>query len=76
MSYSFHETTAQAKPITYVPYVGLFAGGAKGQTRSQMLQINLNRNNVVVDYEFNDGTNVLDSSSGGLKSTTTPAVPK
>lgn len=74
MTYSFYETSAHATGATYIPIVGAFAGGAKGQQRVQTLQIILTKEGVVQDYEFSDNTNRLESGgpfNPGVRSTPT-----
>ena len=50
MFYTYSEV--KANTASYIPYASIFAGGTKN--RQQMLQIMLNENNVVEDYEFGD----------------------
>jgi len=50
MFYQYWE--ARAKGESFIPYAGMFVGGTNN--RQQMLQIMLDENNVVEDYEFND----------------------
>jgi outer membrane protein assembly factor BamE (lipoprotein component of BamABCDE complex) len=67
--YSSTQTEAHATAATFIPYAGLFVGGAKGQsqTHTQTLQVILNAANVVQDYEFDDNTgNTAIKSGGGL----------
>jgi outer membrane protein assembly factor BamE (lipoprotein component of BamABCDE complex) len=67
--YTSTQTDVHATAATFIPYAGLFVGGAKGQsqTHTQMLQVILNGANVVQDYEFDDNTgNTAINSSGGL----------
>ncbi|MBO1520635.1 outer membrane protein assembly factor BamE domain-containing protein [Oceanisphaera pacifica] len=45
-------TKSQAKASTFIPVVGLLAGGA--DTTSQTLQVWINANGVVSNYAFND----------------------
>jgi len=70
LSYTYTSTKVEghATAASYIPYVGLFAGGAKGegQTRVQSLQVMLNAQGVVDDYEFSDNTRNTTTTSGGL----------
>ena len=70
MSYSYSSTKAEghATAATYIPYVGMFAGGSKGeaQTRIQTLQIMLNAKGIVEDYDFADNTNNTALTTGGF----------
>lgn len=87
MSYSYSSTKAEghATAATYIPYVGIFAGGGRGeaQTRIQTLQIMLDAKGVVEDYDFADNTSNTAMKSGGLfgvanqssTTTTTPTAP-
>lgn len=58
MSYLYTGTKGElhATPITYVPIVGLFAGGSKtsGVVHTQTLQVMLSDAGIVEDYEFSD----------------------
>lgn len=70
MSYTYTSTQASghATAASFIPVVGLFAGGTKvdGQMRIQTLQIMLNAQGIVDDYEFSDRTNNLANTSGGF----------
>jgi hypothetical protein len=44
----------------------MFAGKAEGQTTSRTLQINLDVNGVVEDYQYNDNTSKLTGGAGVL----------
>ncbi|MBX4210629.1 outer membrane protein assembly factor BamE [Candidatus Parcubacteria bacterium] len=63
MLYMHNKITTQGQ--SFVPYVGMFTAG--GNTERQTLQISINKDGIVEDYEFSDrqGTmtnNVLGSS--------------
>jgi hypothetical protein len=70
MSYNYTATNVSGHPnaASFIPYVGLFAGGAKaeGQTRMQKLQIMLNPQGIVDDFEFSDNTKNLATTTGGF----------
>lgn len=50
-------TYAQAKASSYIPVVGLFAGGSDAE--SQMLQIWYDANGVVTNYSYNKSNTEL-----------------
>lgn len=84
MSYSYTSTKGEghATAASFIPYVGMFAGGTKteGQMRIQNLQVMLNAQGIVDDYEFSDNTNSINSTTGGFmgisnQSTTTTSQP-
>ncbi len=57
MMYSGTETSGSINLVGAIPLVGLVAPGqSKDRTRTQSLQIMLNKDDVVEDYEFNDNT--------------------
>jgi len=56
--YSFART--ELKASTFIPIVGLFAGGAN--TETETLQVWFDSNGVVTSHSFNQGN--IDSSSG------------
>ncbi len=58
MIYEYHET--KVKGQNFIPYAGAFIGGT--DNRRQNLQIILNENNVVTDYELTDR---LSETTGG-----------
>ena len=66
-SYMSTKTDAHATAASFIPYVGLVAGGAKAenQTRTQSLQVLINADGVVEDYEFNDNTSTTQSNTSG-----------
>jgi outer membrane protein assembly factor BamE (lipoprotein component of BamABCDE complex) len=64
MMYSHMEVDAHAKPTSYIPVVNMFNHGATGEQHSQTLQVILDKNDVVQDYEFNDSVKNIDSSGG------------
>ena len=76
MSYNFTETSAAPTPETYIPIVGAFVGGANAQTRTQMLQIMLNKADIVGDYEFTDSASKTESRGAfsGARITSTPVT--
>jgi len=67
-TYVSNKMDAHANATAYIPYVGLFAGGGKGenQNHSQTLQIMVNGSNIVEDYEFHDSTTNTVTQTGGL----------
>lgn len=76
MVYTYHSTTAQAKPETAIPIVGIFIGGARGRSEIQTLYVRLDKNNVVEDYEFNNSARALDSTFGfNTKMESKPVAP-
>ena len=66
MSYNFTETTTGCTPATFIPLVGAFTGGVRGQTKTQALQIMLNREDIVEDYEFTDNISKTETKGGLL----------
>ena len=76
MFYNSAEASSHATPETYIPVVGLFAGGCRGQTKIQRLQIMLNKADIVEDYEFKDSTDKIETSGGilGARTTSTPVA--
>jgi hypothetical protein len=78
MNYMFSSSDMHITPLTYVPVVGMFAGGSQTQVESRSLQVILNENNVVEDYEFNDSATNIDRSGGAYaaSSTATPVSPQ
>jgi outer membrane protein assembly factor BamE (lipoprotein component of BamABCDE complex) len=81
-TYTATKVEGHATAATYIPYVGLFAGGSKaeGQTRMQHLQIMVNAQGIVDDYEFQDNTTDMAGTTGGLmgiadSSTTSKTAP-
>lgn len=78
MTYHFNETNARVKGQSFIPFYGAFGGGSKMDSHQQALQINLDKNGIVEDYEFNDNTSNTDVSHnafGGSSVTSTPAAP-
>ena len=75
MVYSYFDRSARPDAASFIPLFGIIAGKASGQTRNQSLQIMLNKNDVVEDYEFSDQTSDFESGAFGSKSTpTTPGA--
>lgn len=64
MSYSYSDSSVHATATSYIPVVGMFTGGATGNTRTQTLQIMISKTGVVDDYEFSDNTKNIESSGG------------
>jgi outer membrane protein assembly factor BamE (lipoprotein component of BamABCDE complex) len=54
MFYNSVEASGAVTPETYIPVIGLFVHGYRGQTKIQRLQIVLNKADIVEDYEFTD----------------------
>jgi len=75
MNYSFTQTNGHATAQSFIPGVDLLSAGTEGEITTRTLQVNLDANNVVEDYEYNDSTNNMQSTSGylGTSSTMTPA---
>ena len=67
-NYTSSKTDAHATAATYIPLVGPFVAGGKAQsqTRVQMLQVLLNADGIVEDYQFSDNTNNVNATTGGL----------
>jgi hypothetical protein len=63
LSYNYTETKGNVTPVTWIPVVGTLVGGADAKSRTQMLQVSLNKDEVVEDYQFNDNT--TNSQMGG-----------
>lgn len=78
MSYNFTETSMAPTPETLIPFVGAFAGGMRGQTKTQTLQIILSKTDIVEDYEFTDNTSKTETHGGllGGRATSTPVAPE
>ena len=81
MTYSYFAQSARAKGQSFIPYLGPFIGGATGEREQQTLQIYLDKNGVVEDYEFSDSLSTIDSRGGifnqQIKSTPVPvSAPK
>ncbi|MFA5143735.1 MAG: outer membrane protein assembly factor BamE [Candidatus Omnitrophota bacterium] len=76
MSYNFTETSMAVTPETFIPVVAYFAGGTRGQTKTQMLQIILSKADIVEDYEFTDSTSKTETknSFSGTQTTSVPVV--
>jgi outer membrane protein assembly factor BamE (lipoprotein component of BamABCDE complex) len=82
MMYSYTATNSEghANATAYIPVVGLFAGGGQGQAHihTQSLQIILNPQNVVEDYQFNDNSTDthtdISGLAGGFSSSTTSST--
>jgi len=70
LTYHYTSTDASSHPTatTFIPYAGLFTNTAKAeaQTRTQLLQVMLNAQGVVDDFEFSDNTKNTEASTGGL----------
>jgi len=70
LNYNYVNTDVQAHATaaSYIPYVGLFAGGTKGNMtlRQQRLQIMLDEKGVVEDYDFSDNTTNSEMAGSGL----------
>lgn len=64
MTYQYMESKQQVKGQSFIPVAGAFMGGTKGTMRTQQLQVVLGKDNVVEDYELNDGTNNMESTHG------------
>ena len=79
MMYHFSATDTSIKGASFIPIYGAFGGGAKATSQQQSLQINLDKNGIVEDYEFNDHTMNTDVNRfGNVRSTsaaTQPATP-
>lgn len=77
MFYSYFDRSAQPNAVAFIPLVGIIAGKASGQTRNQTLQIILNTNDIVEDYEFSDQTREFESGAFGSRSApSTPVAPQ
>ena len=78
MVYSYNSTTAQTKPENFIPFVNMFAGGARGKSEMQTLYVRLDKNGVVEDYEFNNNASALDYTEGfgTFKTSSKPVAPK
>jgi len=78
MQYNYIETTTSTKASTFIPFYALIGGGATVDQRIQNLQIMLNKDHIVEDYEFSDNAGTTDMSGGLLntKTTTTPVDPQ
>ena len=64
MTYSHTDVDTHAKGTSFIPVVGMFAGGATGEQHTQTLQVMLDKNDVVQDYEYNNNTKNVDSTGG------------
>jgi hypothetical protein len=62
MFYSHTEVSNQPTAAAFVPYAGLFTSTVTGQHRTQMLQIVLNKESIVEDFELTDTTNRIDAN--------------
>jgi outer membrane protein assembly factor BamE (lipoprotein component of BamABCDE complex) len=51
-SWSYSKSTIDAK--SFIPFAGFVLGG--GTTKSQELEVRLNKKGIVSDYQFSDGT--------------------
>lgn len=71
MMYHYTESKQQVKGQSFIPVAGAFMGGSKGTIRQQQLQIVLNKDNVVEDFELNDGTNNVETNTGFGRASTT-----
>jgi hypothetical protein len=71
MTYMYSSSDMHIKPVTYIPVVGMFAGGSQTQVESRSLQIIVNENNVVEDFQFNDSGRNIDRSGGAYAASTT-----
>jgi len=69
MQYSFTQSNMHTDPQSFIPVVQIFAAQAEGQTTTRSLQVELDANNIVVDYQFNDSTSNLKVGTFGSSST-------
>jgi hypothetical protein len=69
LQYYFVESDMHADPQTFIPVVQMFAAKSEGQTTRRSLQIELNANDVVQDYQFNDSTSHEEVGTFGSSST-------
>lgn len=78
MQYTYIETSTSPKATSFIPIAGAFIGGANMNQRTQNLQIMLNKNDVVEDYEFSDKAGATDMRGGvfNTNTTTTPVTPQ
>jgi outer membrane protein assembly factor BamE (lipoprotein component of BamABCDE complex) len=68
LTFQFHET--RVKGESFIPYAGAFIGGR--DHRAQILQVILDANGVVEDFEFSDSTIETKQEGFGSRQTTTP----
>lgn len=69
LSYSYTATKAKATGASFIPIVGPIVGGARGESRMQTLQVILNADGVVEDYELNDNASQIRGGVFGTKAT-------
>lgn len=73
--YSQHDTKVKGK--SFIPYAGMFMGGAEGTTETQTLMAWFDSTGVVQRYNLNDSAQNIDTSSnpfgGGTTVTNAPA---
>jgi SmpA / OmlA family len=75
MSYYFSQSNTHTDAQSFIPVAGLFLNKTEGQTNTRTLQVNLDANDVVEDYQYNDNTNNIEATGGiigsSVKSTPT-----
>ena len=72
MQYYYVETDMHSSWQNFVPILQMFAARNEGQTTRRSLQIELDANDVVRDYQYNESTN--DVSVGTFGSSSTPVA--
>jgi hypothetical protein len=76
MNYYFMQTEMHDDPQAFVPVVNMFAAKAEGQTNRRTLQVNLDANDVVEDFQYSDDTSKTEMTGGflGNSSKSTPVT--
>jgi outer membrane protein assembly factor BamE (lipoprotein component of BamABCDE complex) len=70
-SLSYQYFDSKIKGTSFIPYAGMFMGGADHQR--QTLQVLIDKNNVVEDYEFAEKATETSSNPFGSHTTEVPA---
>lgn len=76
-TWMYASSDTKVKGSTFIPYAGMFMGGATGTSESQTLFATFDSNNVLQKYNLSGSAQNLDSSSnpfgGGTTVTNAPA---
>lgn len=54
LSYNYIKSTSTVKPQSYIPVVGMFAGGLDTNGTGQSLTVTVSKNGIVKDYNYSE----------------------
>lgn len=70
--YVHAENTTKRSGLAFVPVVGMFAGRGSAEVGQQTMQVIVDQNNIVQDFELSEYKTGVQSSGGFLNTKTTP----